>query len=113
MTIKKLTEALLSGKITEAANIAKELLIVRAIEKINELKAKKKFVIRGGKKIKKFVGKKGMSQKNGILTKTKGSDLIKKKKSARKAAKTGLKSKAKKVRNQKKSIRKRKSSGLK
>lgn len=110
---KKLIELFGKGKISEAGSLIKKILMAKAITKLNELKAKKKFVIRGGKKIKKFIGKKGMTLDGGKLTKTKASDLIKKKKSARKGAKTAKKGKAQKVRLQKKSIKKRGSLGIK
>lgn len=111
--IKKLIKALLEGKMSEAKKLTDNILQDKSSDKLNELKAKKKFVIRGGKKIKKFIGKKGFDQSGGKLTKRKGSEVLKKKKSAKKAAKSGLKHKAQKVRNQKKSIKKRQSQGLK
>lgn len=81
--IKKLTKALMNGKISEASNIANEILLIKAYDKLEE--SKKVVVVRGMKKKKMFkkVAGKHVSQKTGRETRISGAEKAKFKKSAK------------------------------
>ena len=83
MSLSKLTEALLAGKISEATKLASDILIERAHDKLVE--SKKVVVVRGMKKKKMFkkVAGKRVDQKTGRETRISGADKAKFKKSSR------------------------------
>jgi len=105
--IKKLTIALTDGKISEASNIANELLLLKAHDKIEE--SKKVVVVRGMKKKKMFkrVAGKHVSQKTGRETRISGAEKAKFKKSARVGARKRKATKISANRKRKLSIMKR------
>jgi len=105
--IKKLTIALTDGKISEASKIAKEILLVKAYDKIEE--SKKVVVVRGMKKKKMFkkVAGRHVDQKTGRETRISGAQKAKFKKSARVGARKRKATKISANRKRKLSLMKR------
>lgn len=81
--IKKLTQALIEGKTSLALEIASDILMDKAVAKIEE--SKKVIVVRGQKKKKVFkkVSGKRVDQKTGRETRISGADKAKFKKAGK------------------------------
>ena len=110
--IKKLTQALINGKISEAEDLANELLMAKSADKIEELRAKKKIKFLGGKRTKKMVCPAGMDKVGNTCVKRGGAKKAERKKSDKKRVLSNLKNKVRSIIKRKRSIDKRKSAGL-